>query len=65
MFNIGSSLREARTRQNLGFEEMELRTKVRARYLRHLEDADVPSVVAAGRGVRDGRLRSRRPGLAP
>lgn len=38
MFNIGSSLREARTRQNLGFEEMELRTKVRAKYLRHLED---------------------------
>lgn len=38
MFNIGSSLHEARTRQNLDFEEMERRTKVRAKYLRLLED---------------------------
>ena len=38
MFEIGSSLREARIRQNLGFEELETRTKVRARYLRHLEE---------------------------
>jgi cytoskeletal protein RodZ len=38
MFEIGSSLREARTRQGLAFEEMELRTKVRARYLRFLEE---------------------------
>jgi hypothetical protein len=38
MFEIGSSLREARTRQNLEFEEMELRTKVRAKYLRLLEE---------------------------
>ena len=38
MFNIGSSLHEARTRQNLDFEEMEQRTKVRAKYLRLLED---------------------------
>ncbi len=38
MFNIGSSLQEARTRQGLDFEEMEARTKVRAKYLRHLED---------------------------
>jgi len=38
MFNIGSSLHEARTRQNLDLEEMELRTKVRAKYLRLLED---------------------------
>ena len=38
MFNIGSSLPEARTRQNLDFEEMEQRTKVRAKYLRLLED---------------------------
>ena len=38
MFEIGSSLREARTRQNLDFEELETRTKVRAKYLRHLED---------------------------
>ena len=38
MFEIGSSLREARIRQNLGFEELEVRTKVRAKYLRHLEE---------------------------
>ena len=38
MFNIGSSLHEARTRQNLELEEMEQRTKVRAKYLRLLED---------------------------
>ncbi len=38
MFEIGSSLREARTRQGLDFSEMEFRTKVRAKYLRALED---------------------------
>jgi hypothetical protein len=38
VFEIGSSLREARTRQGLEFSEMELRTKVRAKYLRALED---------------------------
>jgi cytoskeletal protein RodZ len=38
MFEIGSSLREARTRQSLEFEEMESRTKVRAKYLRLLEE---------------------------
>src|SRR5919109_4624115 len=38
MFDIGSSLREAGMRQGLDFEEMEERTKVRAKYLRHLED---------------------------
>jgi cytoskeletal protein RodZ len=38
MFEIGSSLREARIRQDLTFEEMESRTKVRAKYLRHLEE---------------------------
>lgn len=38
MFEIGSSLREARTRQGLDFDEMEFRTKVRAKYLRALED---------------------------
>ncbi len=37
MFDIGSSLREARTRQGLDFDEMEFRTKVRAKYLRALE----------------------------
>ena len=38
MFEIGSSLREARTRQGLDFPEMEIRTKVRAKYLRLLEE---------------------------
>lgn len=37
MFEIGSSLREARMRQGLDFTEMELRTKVRVKYLRALE----------------------------
>ena len=38
MFEIGSSLREARTRQGLDINEFELRTKVRGKYLRALED---------------------------
>jgi cytoskeleton protein RodZ len=38
MFEIGLSLREARTRQGLDFPEMEARTKVRAKYLRLLEE---------------------------
>ncbi len=38
MFEIGSSLREARMRQGLDFNEMEFRTKVRAKYLRSLEE---------------------------
>jgi len=38
VFEIGASLREARTRQGLDFNEMEHRTKVRAKYLRALED---------------------------
>lgn len=38
MFEIGSSLREARTRQGLDFSEMEFRTKVRSKYLRALEE---------------------------
>ena len=38
MFDIGSSLREARTRQDLDFSELEERTKIRPKYLRALED---------------------------
>ena len=38
MFDIGSSLREARQRQNLDFPELEERTKIRPKYLRALED---------------------------
>lgn len=38
MFDIGSSLRDARLRQNLDFPELEERTKVRPKYLRALEE---------------------------
>jgi cytoskeleton protein RodZ len=38
MFEIGSSLREARTRQGLELPELEARTKIRSKYLRALED---------------------------
>src|SRR5437868_9700412 len=38
MFEIGSSLREARLRQGLDFPEIEQATKIRAKYLRALED---------------------------
>src|SRR2546428_10072687 len=38
MFEIGSSLREARLRQSLEFPEIEQGTKIRGKYLRALED---------------------------
>jgi transcriptional regulator with XRE-family HTH domain len=38
VFDIGSSLRDARTRQGLDFAELEERTKIRPKYLRALED---------------------------
>jgi cytoskeleton protein RodZ len=38
MFEIGSSLREARLRQELDFPEIEYATKIRGKYLRALED---------------------------
>jgi len=38
MFEIGSSLREARLRQGLDFPEAEQATKIRGKYLRALED---------------------------
>ena len=38
MFEIGNSLREARLRQGLDFAELEQATKIRAKYLRALED---------------------------
>ncbi|HVM69667.1 MAG TPA: helix-turn-helix transcriptional regulator [Gaiellaceae bacterium] len=38
MFEIGNSLREARLRQQLDFPELEHATKIRAKYLRALED---------------------------
>ena len=38
MFEIGNSLREARERRQLDFPEAEQQTKIRAKYLRALED---------------------------
>jgi len=38
VFEIGNSLREARARQGLDFPPVELATKIRAKYLRALED---------------------------
>ena len=40
MFEIGTTLREARERRNLGLDRAEAETKIRARYLRALEDED-------------------------
>ena len=38
MFEIGNSLREARVRQRLDYAQVELATKIRARYIRALEE---------------------------
>ena len=40
MFEIGTSLREARVRQGLEFAELEHATKIRGKYLRALEDEE-------------------------
>jgi hypothetical protein len=40
VFEIGNSLREARVRQGLGYPELELATKIRAKYLKALEDEE-------------------------
>ena len=40
MFEIGSALREARERRGLSYSQVEEGTKIRARYLRALEDED-------------------------
>lgn len=40
MFDLGSSLRDARERKRLTFADLEQSTKVRAKYLRALEDDD-------------------------
>ena len=44
MFEIGNSLRAARERQGLGYPEVELATKIRAKYIRALEEEDFDSV---------------------
>jgi hypothetical protein len=56
VFDIGSSLREARTRQGLDFPELEELTKIRPKYLRALEDEQF-EVLPAPTYVR-GFLRS-------
>lgn len=40
MFEIGSALREARERRGLSYSQVEEGTKIRARYIRALEDED-------------------------
>ena len=40
MFEIGNSLREARVRQGLDYGQVELGTKIRAKYIRALEDEE-------------------------
>ena len=40
MFEIGNSLREARVRQGLDYPQVELATKIRAKYIRALEEED-------------------------
>jgi cytoskeleton protein RodZ len=44
VFEIGHSLREARERQGLGYPEIELATKIRAKYIRALEEEDFTSI---------------------
>jgi hypothetical protein len=44
VFEIGNSLREARERQGLGYPEVELATKIRAKYIRALEEEDFTSL---------------------
>ncbi len=46
MFEIGYSLRAARERQGIGFPEIELATKIRAKYIRALEEEDFDSLPA-------------------
>ena len=46
MFEIGNSLREARLRQQLDFPELEQATKIRARYLRALEEEEFETLPA-------------------
>lgn len=40
MFELGNSLREARSRQGLGYPQVELATKIRAKYVRALEEEE-------------------------
>jgi hypothetical protein len=44
VFEIGTSLREARERQGLGYPEIELATKIRGKYIRALEEEDFTAI---------------------
>src|SRR5215470_1162885 len=46
MFDLGNSLREARVRQGLDFPQAELATKIRAKYLRALEEEQFDALPA-------------------
>jgi cytoskeleton protein RodZ len=46
MFELGTSLREARVRQGLDYPQVELATKIRSRYLRALEDEQFDALPA-------------------
>ena len=46
MFEIGYSLRSARERQGIGLPEAETATKIRAKYIRALEDEDFDALPA-------------------
>jgi hypothetical protein len=56
MFEIGNSLREARVRQGLDWNQVELATKIRAKYIRALEE-ETFEVLPSGTYVK-GFLRS-------
>ena len=58
MFEIGTTLRQARERRQLGLDRCEAETKIRARYLRALEDEDFD--VLPGPTFVRGFLRSLR-----
>ena len=44
MFEIGNSLREARVRRGIDFAQAELATKIRAKYIRALEEENFTSI---------------------
>src|SRR2546422_1853576 len=56
MFEIGNSLREARVRQGLDYSQIELATKIRAKYIRALEEEQF-EVLPVGTYIK-GFLRS-------
>src|ERR1700754_3988037 len=56
MFEIGASLREARARRKLGYDQLEAETKIRAKYIRCMEDEQF-DVLPSGTYVR-GFLRT-------